>query len=97
MAAILSNLDAANRQVPKDGDSLVFEFYSKGGKEYVRANFAGGPVTINGVYDSAITADDFWEVVYAKTYSGDENAVCEGFENPEAHQSSNYPSFKDFA
>lgn len=44
LTAIIQSLDPANKIVPKDGDSLLFEIFSRGGKEYVKVTLEGKPV-----------------------------------------------------
>jgi hypothetical protein len=96
IAAIIHNLDPKNTAVPHAGSTLLFEVYSKGGQDYVRATLDGNPIRINGA-EGGHNAEDFWEYIYSKTYSGSEESVCAGNENPEAYQHAKYSSFKDYA
>ena len=96
MASIIHNLDASNTQVPSDGSSLLFEVYSKSGEEYVRTTLDGSPIKVNGA-EGGIRAQDFWNYLYQKTYSGDEESACQGTENPEAHTRPDYSSWDDYA
>lgn len=39
----------------------------------------------------------FWDYIYLRTYPGDEDAVCQGIENPEAYTRFTYPTFSEYA
>lgn len=95
MASIIHNLDQDNTLVPGDGSSLLFEVYSKSGEEYIRTTLDGKPIKVNGA-EGGISATDFWEYLYQKTYSGDEAMACSGQENPEAHTRPDYASWDDY-
>ncbi len=97
MTAIIQSLDPANKIVPKDGDSLLFEIFSRAGKEYVKVTLEGKPVRINGDAAGSIEINSFWDYIYLRTYPGDEQSVCNGVENPEAYTRFRYPNFVEYA
>lgn len=64
ISAIIESLDPANKIVPKDGDSLLFEVFSRGGKEYIKVTLEGKPLRINGDAAGSMEVGSFWDFIY---------------------------------
>jgi len=83
--SILQSLDSGNKQISRDGDSLLFHVYSRGGKEYIKVSHEGKPLRLNGDPSGSMEISSFWDYIYLRTYPGSEDSVCQGIENPEAY------------